>query len=142
MVKRLSTMRETWVQSWIGKIPWGRKWQSTPVLLPGKSHGQRSLVGYRPWRHKELDTTEQLHFFSFTLNILILYDQTYHLPFYSSCFLSKSLAQFSYDCHSFPKYIKYLNHTYKDSSKFFLVIVQFYFFFVLSFLIYLDCFGA
>ena len=43
---------------WVGKIPWRRKWQSTPVLLPGKSHGQRSLVGYNPWGHKELDTTE------------------------------------------------------------------------------------
>ena len=35
---------------------------STPVLLPGKSHGQRSLVGYSPWGHKESDMTEQLHF--------------------------------------------------------------------------------
>ena len=34
---------------WVGKIPWRRKWQPTPVLLPGKSHGQRSLVGYSPW---------------------------------------------------------------------------------------------
>ena len=58
MVKRLSTMRKTWV----GKIPWRRKWQSTPVLLPGKSHGQRSLVGYSPWGSKESDTTERLHF--------------------------------------------------------------------------------
>ena len=32
------------------------KWQPTPVFLPGKSHGQRSLVGYSPWGHKELDT--------------------------------------------------------------------------------------
>ena len=31
---------------WVGKIPWRRKWQPTPVFLPGKSHGQRSLVGY------------------------------------------------------------------------------------------------
>ena len=38
-----------------------RKWQSTPGLLPGKSHGQRSLVGYSPWGRKELDTTERLH---------------------------------------------------------------------------------
>ena len=36
--------------------------QSTPVLLPGKSHGQRSLVGYSPWGCKESDTTERLHF--------------------------------------------------------------------------------
>ena len=47
---------------WIRKIPWRRKWQPTPVLLPGKSHGRRSLVGYSPWGRKESDTTEQLHF--------------------------------------------------------------------------------
>ena len=35
-----------------------KKWQPTPVLLPGKSHGQRSLVGYSPWGCKELDMTE------------------------------------------------------------------------------------
>ena len=40
---------------------WRRKWQSTPVLLPGKSHGQRSLVGYSPWGCQESDMTEQLH---------------------------------------------------------------------------------
>ena len=42
-------------------IPWRRKWQPTPVFLPGESHGQRSLVGYSPQGHKESDTTEQLH---------------------------------------------------------------------------------
>ena len=48
---------------WVGKIlSWRRKWQSTPVLLPGKSHGQRSLVGYSPWGCKQSDTTERLHF--------------------------------------------------------------------------------
>ena len=41
---------------------WRRKWQPTPVFLPGKSHGRRSLVGYSPWGHKESDTTQQLHF--------------------------------------------------------------------------------
>ena len=46
---------------WVGKIPWRRKWQLTPVFLPGKSHGWRSLVGYSPWGHKESDMTEQLH---------------------------------------------------------------------------------
>ena len=39
-----------------------RQWHSTPVLLPGKSHGWRSLVGCSPWGREELDTTEQLHF--------------------------------------------------------------------------------
>ena len=43
---------------WVWKIPWKRKWQSTPVFLSGKSHGQRSPAGYSPWGHKELDTTE------------------------------------------------------------------------------------
>ena len=46
---------------WVGKIPWRRRsWQPAPVFLPEKSHGQRSLVGYSPWGHKESDTTEQL----------------------------------------------------------------------------------
>ena len=36
----------------IGKIPWRRKWQPTPVFLPGKFHGQRSLAGYSPWDHR------------------------------------------------------------------------------------------
>ena len=47
---------------WVGKIPWRRKWQPTPVLLPGKSHGLRSLAGYSPWGRKESDTTERLSF--------------------------------------------------------------------------------
>ena len=45
---------------WDRKIPWRRKWQPTPVFLPRKSHGQRSLVGYSPWDCKESDATEQL----------------------------------------------------------------------------------
>ena len=43
---------------WVGKIPWRRAWQPTPVFLPGESCGQRSLAGYSPWGHKELDSTE------------------------------------------------------------------------------------
>ena len=45
---------------WVGKIPWRRKWQPTPVILPRESHGQRSLEGYSPRGCKELDMTEQL----------------------------------------------------------------------------------
>ena len=37
---------------WVGKVPWRRVWQSTPIFLPGESHGQRSLVGYSPWGHR------------------------------------------------------------------------------------------
>ena len=42
----------------------GKLWQPTPVLLPGESHGGKSLVGYSPWGRKESDTTELLHFLS------------------------------------------------------------------------------
>ena len=43
---------------WVGKVPWRRAWQPTPVFLPGESHGQRSLVGYSPWGRKESDMIE------------------------------------------------------------------------------------
>ena len=46
---------------WVRKIPWKRKWQPTPVFLPGKSHGQRSLAGYSAWGCKDSDTTELLN---------------------------------------------------------------------------------
>ena len=46
--------------SWVGKIPWRREWQPTPVFLPGEFHGRKSLVGYGPWGCKESDMTEQL----------------------------------------------------------------------------------
>ena len=46
---------------WVGKIPWRKKWQQTPVFLPGKSQGQRSLVGYSSRVRKESDTTEHAH---------------------------------------------------------------------------------
>ena len=63
--------------SWVRKIPWRRKWQSSPVFLPGKSHGQRSLAGYSPWRLKESDTTEWLNhhhqFYCVTCSCLLLY---------------------------------------------------------------------
>ena len=44
----------------VGSIPWGRKWQPTPVFLPGKSYGQ-SMEGHSPWGRKELDTTKREH---------------------------------------------------------------------------------
>ena len=43
---------------WVGKIPWRRAWQLASVFLPGKFYGQRSLLGYSLWGHKEVDTTE------------------------------------------------------------------------------------
>ena len=65
--------RKQWVDLWLTQIlvqgltlpnrsTRRRQWHPTPVLLPGKSHGQRSLVGCSPWDREELDTTERLHF--------------------------------------------------------------------------------
>ena len=48
-------------EPWVGKIPWRRAWQPTPVFMPGESRGQRSLAGYSPWGHKESDTTYWLN---------------------------------------------------------------------------------
>ena len=53
-------LQDTGDQSLDQEDPWRRKRQPTPVFLPGKSHGQRSLAGYSPWDLKESDTTEQL----------------------------------------------------------------------------------
>ena len=58
-VKRLSIMWETWVRSLGWEDPLEKE---MAVLLPGKSHGQRILVGYSPWGCKESDTAERLHF--------------------------------------------------------------------------------
>ena len=46
--------------AWVGTIPRRREWLLTPVFLPGKFYGQRNLMGYSPWGHKESDTTERL----------------------------------------------------------------------------------
>ena len=61
-LKHLPAMRKTWFDPWVEKIPWRRKWQPTPVFLPGESHGWRSLMDYSPRGCKESDTTEQFHF--------------------------------------------------------------------------------
>ena len=53
--------RRSGFDSWVRKISWRRKWQLTPLFLPGKSQGQRNLVGYSPWSHKESDMTEWLN---------------------------------------------------------------------------------
>ena len=78
-VKNLSAIQETQFQS-LGQedSPWERKWQLTPVFLPRQFHGQRCLVDYSPWGHKELDMTERL-----TLSRTILLLQpliSRHLP--------------------------------------------------------------
>ena len=60
MVRNLPEMEETGFNPWTKKIPWRREWLPTPVLLPMKSHGGRSLAGYRPQGCPEWDMTLQL----------------------------------------------------------------------------------
>ena len=80
----------------VRKLSWRRQWQPTSVFLPGKSHGERSLVDYSPWGHRELDMTERLsiHFLHLSKH-----------PFSSilpSCFRfashSTAIALYSIDC--------------------------------------------
>ena len=57
----------------VGKISLRRKWQPTPLFLPGKSHGWMNLVGYSPWGRKQSDVIEQLHIhFHFLLSVHIV----------------------------------------------------------------------
>ena len=53
---------KTFIYCYLVNYDQRRQWHPTPVLLPGKSHGRRSLVGSSPWGHEESDTTERLHF--------------------------------------------------------------------------------
>ena len=57
--------RRLWFNPWVRKIPQRRKWQPTPVFLPGELHGLRSLADHSSWSCKELDTTEQLTLITF-----------------------------------------------------------------------------
>ena len=60
---KAATASDPWeIYSQLGAPMWRRQWQPTPVLLPGKSHGWRSLVGCSPWDCQESDMTERLHF--------------------------------------------------------------------------------
>ena len=66
MVKNPPANVENWFNLWSGQIPWRRKWQPTPVFLPEKSLGQRSLTGYSSWGHEESDMTEYTHIYTHT----------------------------------------------------------------------------
>ena len=68
MVKHLSTMQETWGRSLGQEDPQEKEMATNSVLLPGKSHGRRRLVGYSPWDRKESDTIEQLQLKKFSNN--------------------------------------------------------------------------
>ena len=57
-VKNPPAMRRLGFDAWVGKIPWRRAWQPTPVFWPGEFHGQRSLADYSPWGRRESDITK------------------------------------------------------------------------------------
>ena len=91
----------------VRKIPWRRKWPPTPVFLPGKPHGQRSLAGHSAWACKELDATEQARrpvlYSKFTLVF-------YFVPVIDNLYASIPinqfipLASFSFGVHAFILY--------------------------------------
>ena len=98
---------------WVGKILWRRQWQPTPVLLPGKSHGPRSLVAYSPWGHKESDMTERLRFTSLSKAALCLSKTS---CFIQRCSVRKVLSQNPwYEIKNKPKssiVIHFINSNY------------------------------
>ena len=80
---------ETGFHPWLGKIPWRRAWQLTPVFFPGESHGQRSLAGYSPQGRKESDTTEETaHKLELIIRFIILYDLHHFSLIYLTDFLA------------------------------------------------------
>ena len=86
--------------SWVGKILWRRRWQPTPVFLPGEFHGQRRLAGYSPWGHKELGMTEHTH----TLTLLL---RTQHFYCRGPTWVQSLVGKLrSHKLHGWPKKIK------------------------------------
>ena len=86
MVKHLPAMRETRVWSLSWEDPLEKEWQPSPVFLPGESHGQRGLVGYSPWCHKELAITEWLTHSCYIIDILLkTLHKLLHLTFFLLC---------------------------------------------------------
>ena len=67
MVKNLPVVQGIWFHPCVRKIAWRMEWLPVPTFLPGEFHGQRNLVDYSPWRHRESDKTEQLMLLPFTL---------------------------------------------------------------------------
>ena len=79
----MQKIRRNRLDPWPGKIPWSRKTAPTPVFLPGKSHGQRRLVGCSPWGHKELDRMS-IHTHTHTHTSTYI---SWDLPFGTTCLL-------------------------------------------------------
>ena len=85
---------------WFRKIVWNRKSEPTPVFFPGESCGQRSLVGYSPWGHEELDMTEQMS--------TPIYKQYFWLIIYWCCLVPSGVLILIFIYPSMPPYPKSL----------------------------------
>ena len=125
----------------MGKILWRREWQPTPIILPGKSHGQRSLSGDSPWGRKELDMAEPFTHTSHTyihicVCIIYIYWQTYHCSaflFFLWIWVSWSFSLKIYQFYwSFKRTSSFLNI---DFSYQFYDFVFAAFIFIISFLL-------
>ena len=90
--------------SWVRKIPWRRKWQHIPAFLPGKFHGQRSLVGYSPWGLKESDVTDCTRTHTHTHPIILTHNWINHN---TPIFLTWTLTKAGVSCPMFVSKFKY-----------------------------------
>ena len=134
-VKHLPTMQETpGFDPRLRKIPWRRKWQPTPVLLLGKSHGWRSLVGYSPWGHKESDMTEQHHLGCFKL----FHSSLMHIWFHFQPF--SSVLKFFYSFYIYV-FLKLIN-LFSVVCTLFLIPFIIFFFTNIFYFSYLVWFGS
>ena len=118
-INELPTMQETQVLPLVGKILWRRKWQPIPVLLPGKSHGRRSLVGCRPLSRSELDMIDFLSLsLSFCSFIVMSFDTAIFCTFYLmdpfsmekltcfNCVVCAQIVSSKTSLSSFPLFVK------------------------------------
>ena len=99
MVKNSLVMQGTWVNTWVGKIPWRRQRLPTLVFLPGEFHGQRNLAGYSPWGQKELDMTEGFHLLSLFMSIELVMPSNHLMLCHPFHFLPSIFPSISVFCN-------------------------------------------
>ena len=113
-------------------LEWRRKWQLTPVFLPGKSHGQRSLVGYSSWGHKESDTTEQTHTHTYRLEMCYYfsylsewYIKAYYLKIHHLVYFQELINYNKWGISGLP-FGKEVNNRLKEYSLIFMYFTEHY----------------
>ena len=120
---------------WVEKIPWRRKRKPTPVLLPGKAHGQRRLVGYSPWGLKKWDITKRVHFHLITFAMAlspstvsfiseIIFFFNISLGSVNFNFISLDFAPFVFWIHKFLMYrVNFYLYIYVKSNNILYVVI-------------------